>query len=121
MGWASKSNPTIHEGTDAGNHCTGGGGSDSMYGYGGNDDLYGGGDRDKIRGATGSDFLSDSAGGNDNDSTCDGGGGDGVYLLDGDTRADGHFLANDGYEDQFTPDPGESAHIYSGSCPIPSP
>lgn len=117
----SGSNPTIHEGDDTANHCTGGSGADSEYGYGADDQLNGGGDRDKLRGATGDDLLFDDLAGNDNDSTCDGNGFDVVDVDDGDIRDDAHFVEGDGYNDPLDRDAGDEANTYSGSCPIPSP
>lgn len=119
----SGSNPVIHDGDEHANVCDGSSSSDSMYGRGAGDDLSGFGGRDKLRGATGGDLLTDHAGQDDNDSTCDGNGDDDIHVDDGDTRDDVHLVTGDGFVDFVHLDStAELGLAYEpNNCPIPAP
>jgi hypothetical protein len=94
--FTSPGQPTVYRGDDRKNHCSGGGGQDSMFGFGARDILNAGRGDDKTRGATGNDDLIDDAGDGDRDGACDGDGDDITDHRDGDGRDHLHVTQTPG-------------------------
>ena len=119
-------------GSSHGDHLSGGGGNDALYGRDGDDTLDGGGDDDELDGGGGNDALygrdgDDTLDGGGDDDELDGGGGYDIIIGGGDSRpedsgsSDYSASSEDSGGDSYSGSATASAQAGSGTPPALAP